>query len=566
MKGFSSNADLEVFDNFAPVRKTFAQIVDEAALNYPNREAFIIGKDRITFLQFQERANQIAKGLMSIGVRKGDHTAILMHNIVEYPLAAMGIIKAGGLIVPCNTRYKKDELEYVLKKAKISTLVMVDEFPEANISYWNLVNQLIPELSSSDPGKLKSEKFPDLKRVVIFKSGNFKGCYSVDDLEKLKARISDNDLETRQAEIDPDDNGLMIFTSGTTGFPKGVLLRHTGLVTSSETMKRAWNINENDKMLSYIPYFTVYGTVTGLVGPFVFGIPVIIGNVFNPKEFLEYIEKERASILCTVPAMMELLYAHPDFPKTDFSSLKAGNIGGALCPPEMMRRARSNKKGWGMDCPEMSTVYGLTETHSGITTCVLGDPEEKAVHTVGRVYPLNELRIVDPVTGEDKEQGQEGEVIVRGNAIMSGYYDDPEQTAEKIRDGWLYTGDLGVLDKDGYLTITGRATDMIITGAFNVYPKEIENKILEHPKVMSVSAFAVPDKKYGEVPMVAVILKPGENMSTDDLISFCKEKMGSYKVPRYVEFVNEFPINPGGKVQKFKQKEWAIAKLGLSDI
>jgi fatty-acyl-CoA synthase len=231
----------------------------------------------------------------------------------------------------------------------------------------------------------------------------------------------------------------------------------------------------------------------------------------------------------------------------------------------MMRRVRSREKGWGMHCPGMMTVYGLTETHSGISSSTLADPDEKALYTVGRAYPLNEIRIVDPLTGELKKAGEEGELIVKGFSLMSGYYEDPEQTRERIRDGWLHTGDLGVMDEDGYIKITGRATDMIITGGFNVFPKEIENKILEYPDVVSVSVFGVPDRKYGEVPMAHIILKDGSAAGTDEIKAFCKEKMASYKVPRYVEFVKEFPMNAGGKVQKFRQKEMAVKKLGLED-
>jgi fatty-acyl-CoA synthase len=554
---------LAVFKNFKPVKWTFANMVDEAAAEHPDREAFIIGNTRLTFLQFQQRANELAKGLINLSIHKGDHVAILIHNIIEFPLAAIATAKAGGVIVTCNTRFKRDELLYVLNKAKVSTLITIDQFPEANIDYIKMLNSLAPELASSNRENLELKNLPYLKRVIVLKTGTYPGCYSLDDILGGAKSVTDGALSERQSMMKPDDNGVIIFTSGTTGFPKGVLLRYSPIITSAATRKILLEVNEKDKTLSYIPYFTVYGIQTGLVAPFIFRAPVVVGNIFDPGEFLQLIEDEKITMLSTVPAMIEALFEHPKFSTTDFTTLKTGNIGGALCPPEMMRRARSKKKGWGMHCPGMTTTYGLTETHSGISAISLNDPDEKSLHTVGRLYPLNEMKVVDPVTGEAKKAGEEGELIVRGYSIMSGYFEDPKQTQEKIRDGWLHTGDLGIVDEDGYIKITGRATDMIITGGFNVYPKEIENKILEHPAVLSVSAFGVPDKKYGEVPMVHIILKAGRAIEPDEIRAFCKEKMGSYKVPKYIEFVNEFPINPGGKIQKFKQKDMAIKKLGL---
>jgi len=556
--------DLEVFKNFAPIKKTFAEMVDEAAKDLPDSEVLITGDTRLTFSMFQKRSNEIAKGLMSAGVRKGDHVAILIHNVKEFPLAAIAIAKAGGVIVTCNTRFKSDELSYVLNKAKVSTLVTVDQFTEAGINYIDMMRSLVPDLSSYKDKDLESNKLPHLKRVIVLKEGDYAGCYSLGDIQQGAEKVSDDELSERQSMMAPDDNGVIIFTSGTTGFPKGVLLRYSPLVTNAATTKIIREVNENDKILSYIPYFTVYGMITALVAPFILKVPVVVGNIFDAGEFLSYIETEKITIIATVPAMIESILEHPNYSNTDFTSLKAGNIGGALCPPDMMRRVRSKKKGWGMHCPGIATVYGLTETHSGISSVTLDDSDEKAMYTVGRIYPLNKIKVIDPVTGEIKKEGEEGELLIKGYSLMSGYYDDPEQSEEKIRDGWLHTGDLGIVDKDGYIKITGRATEMIITGAFNVFPKEIENKILEYPGVISVSVFGVPDKKYGEVPMAHIILKNGATVNPDDVKAFCKEKMAAYKVPKYIEFVKEFPMNPGGKVQKFKQQEMAAIKLGLN--
>ena len=557
--------ELEEFRDVQPVRKTFADIIDEAAANSPDREAVISGDTRLTFAEVHKRANKVAKGLIKLGIQKGDHVAILMQNIAEYPSIVFAISKVGAVIVTCNTRFMKDELQYILNKSEANTLIMTSEFPEAKISYIEMLNELAPGLSSSQPGELNLSKLPAIRRIVVFGNDSYKGCYTLADVEEMGQDVTDETLNNRQSQVKPDDTALIIFTSGTTGFPKGCVLRHGPMITQPAINGRIWKISEKDVMLLPLGLFTLFGLSAGIMFCFIFCATLVLEKVFDPGLTLELIQKERVTIVAFVPTMVTALFEHPNFASTDLSSLRTGNIGGTLCPPEMMRRARSTKRGWGLNCPGMTTVYGLTESHGSLASGTLDEPEDKALYTVGRFFPLVEVRIVDPPTGEEKGPGEEGEVIVKGDCVLTEYFREPEQTAEKIRDGWLHTGDLATRDEDGYCRITGRITEMIIIGGFNLYPKEVENKIREHPKVMDVSVFRVPDEKYGEVPAANIMLKPNVSMDEAEIREFCRNNMAKYKVPKYFQFVKEFPLSASGKVQKFKQSAEMIEELGLGE-
>ena len=561
-KRAKSLADLEEFRDFAPAKQTLGDIIDDAALNYPDREALIDDQVRLTFSQVHDEANRLAKGLIKLGIQKGDRVAILMQNTPQWPITAFAIAKVGAIIVPCNTRYTKGELQYVLNKSEADTLVMTPDFPEAKTSFTELLSELAPELSSSEPGKLDLSQLPFIRRAIIHGSAH-KGYYTLEYVKEIGQDIDDEILRIRQSQVRPDDACIMIFTSGTTGFPKGCVLRHSPWITSARTVEKLWKISGQDKVLLPVTYLTTYGFEMGLVCPFSWSIPVCMQRVFDPGKMLELIEKEQITILLVVPTMITALFEHPNFAKTDFSSLRTGNIGGTLCPPEMLLRVRSSKKGWGMDCSGMMSLWGMTETHGTGTTCTFDDPDDKAAYTVGRMSPVVEYRVVDPTTGEEKGPGEEGELTVKGDCVFTEYFGEPEQTAEAIRDGWFHTKDLVIVDEDGYFKISGRASDMIIVGGANVYPKEIENKLRDHPKVVDVSVFGVPDEKYGEVPAVHIIRKPNVSIEEAEIIEYCKGRMAKYKLPKYVDFVEEFPVNPGGKVQKFKQSKAMIEKLGL---
>lgn len=556
-------ADMEEFKDYRPVDKTLGDVIDDASVNHPDVVAVVSGDERVTYSQLRSRTDLIAKGFIKLGIQKGEHVALLMPNIPEWMETAFALAKIGAIFVPCNTRFKKEELQYVINKSDASTLIMTSDFPEVKANYTSLICELAPELATSEPGKLNLRQLPAVRRVVILGKDVPRGCYSFDDVLAMGRDVSDETLKARQNQVKPNDTATIIFTSGTTGFPKGCVLRHSPLITATTVLGMVFKMTEKDVVLLPVGLFTIYGLGFSMMTTFIKCATLLMEKVFDPGEMLELIEKERVTVLVTVPTMITMLFEHPNFTKTDFSSLRTGNIGGAYCPPELMRRARSDKKGWGLGCRGMCSCYGMTETHTALAIQTLDDPEDKALYTVGRVCPLIKVRVVDPQTGEDMPVGGEGELLIGGSCVMTEYYKEPQQTADKVENGWLHTGDMVVIDEDGYIRITGRVTDMILIGGFNLYPKEIENVILQHPKVMDVSAFRVPDKVYGEVPAVHIILKPNTSMDEAELVKYCKNNMAGYKVPKYVKFVREFPLNPMGKVQKDKQTRMTVEELRL---
>jgi len=562
MKKIPTLTDVDEFKDFRPVRKTLGDLVDEAATNNPNREALICDESRLTFSQVRNEANRIAKGLIKIGIQKGDRVAIFMENRPEWPIIDFALFKIGAIVINCNTRFTSEDLKYVLNKSEAKLLIMSPEFKEANISFTKIMDELIPEWASSNPENLNIEKLPYLKRIIIV-DPEHSGSISMENIIENGKTISDQALKKRQSEVKPEDPANMLFTSGTTGFPKGCVLRHASWITGQTAMGIAWDVTNEDRILLPLGYFTTFATAVGLVLPLIFSIPVVMHKVFDPEKMLETIEKEKISILLVVPTMVTKLFEHPRFAATDFSFLRTGTIGGAATLPEMLLRARSSKKGWGMNAPQMISVYGMTETHGVTTTCTVYDNDERAAYTVGRMGPLVDFRVVDPVTGKDVEVGEEGELLIKGECVMEGYFNDPEQTSEALIDGWLHTKDLVTFDGDGYMRIVGRASEMIITGGFNVFPKEIEIKIMKHEKVMDVSVFRIPDKIYGEVPAAYIIAKPNALITEDEIIEFCRNNIAKYKVPKYFRFVEDFPVNSSGKIQKFKQMQELIEEIGL---
>ena len=554
--------DHEDFKNFRAVRKTLGELLDETSMNKPDKEALICDESRITYFQFSDESNRIAKGFIEIGVQKGDRVAILMENNTDWPIIAFALFKIGAIVVGCNTRFNKEELKYVLNRSETKILIMSVEFKETNISFINILHELAPELPKSNPDNLELEQLPYLKKVIIHGS-EYDGCITFENLIAKGSMINDQILEERKSQVKPDDPANMIFTSGTTGFPKGCVLKHTSWITGQKAAGILLNITENDKLLCSTGYFTTYATAMGMALPVIFGMSVVIHKVFDAQMVLETIEKEKITTLMLVPTMLVKLFEHPKFKTTDLTSLRTGNIGGTAVAPEMLIRARSTKKGWGLNAPDIVSIYGMTETHGTVTLCSTKDSIEKVAYTVGKVIPLIDVRVVNPLTGEDVGFDQEGELLLKGDCVMKEYFKDPEQTKDALRQGWLHTKDLVTFDKDGYMRVVGRSSDMIITGGFNVYPKEIENKIIQHPKVMDVTVFRIPDEIYGEVPAAYIILKSKTSMNENEIIEFCKQNMAKYKIPKYIKFVSDFPVNPGGKVQKFLLIEEVIKELGL---
>ena len=536
---------------------TLGQLLDEAAARDPSREAVVFRGERVSYGELQARVDTFALGLIALGLAPGDHAVLWMPNRVEWNVAHLAIAKAGGVTVTCNSRYKAFEVEYVLRQSDAAALILADCFDAAGIDYLEILREICPELSGQG-GTVASSRLPALRHVVVLGARVPAGCRSWTEVEEMGRRGERSALD--RVPIDAGDPAVMLYTSGTTGEPKGCLLSHGNVYYKCCVYVALHEWTAADRYFVPVPYFHIFGCMGGIAANCLAGSTQVLMDVFDPVEAMRLIEAERVTVFSGVPTMFITILGHPDFGRHDLRSLRTGSIGAAPVPVEIMRRILDREHGLGMDA---LVVYGLTEATGGTHWTRPGDPLEKRVVTVGLRTPEIEDRIVDPVSGAVRGPGEEGEVCVKGATMMLGYYKNPEATAEKLRDGWLHTGDMGVKDAQGYLTITGRLTDMIIVGGFNTYPAEIENFFLRHPKVLDVSIVGVPDPVMGEAVMAFVIPKTGESLNAEEMTAFARGKIANFKVPKYVEIVESFPLTGSGKVQKFKQRAHAIDKYHL---
>ena len=535
---------------------TLGQMVDGAATRFPDREAVVFRGQRVTYRDLRRRADDFARGLLDLGLRPRDHVVLWMPNCVEWNVANLGVAKIGAVTVTCNSRYRAFEVEYVLRQSDAKALIMVDRFPAAKMDYLAILDELCPE--ARRPGGLPGTRFPMLRHVVVLGAEVPAGAVDFAAVERAGARPGAPSHDG--IRIDPDDPVEMLYTSGTTGEPKGCLLSHGNMYYKCRVYTELHRWTHEDRYLVPVPYFHIFGSMGGVAANCLVGSTQVLMDVFDAGEAMRLIQGERVTIFSGVPTMFITVLGHPAFGSYDLSSLRTGSIGAAPVPVEIMKKILDREGGLGMDA---LVVYGLTEATGGTHWTRAGDALEKRVATVGLRTPEIEDRIVDPATGRPLPPGEEGEVCVKGPTLMLGYYKKPEATADKIRDGWLHTGDMGVKDAEGYLRITGRVTDMIIVGGFNTYPAEIENFYLRHPGILDISIVGVPDPIMGEVVMAFVIPKPGAALTAEAIIAFGRDKIANFKVPRYVEIVDQFPLTGSGKVQKFKQKAYAVGKLGL---
>ena len=529
---------------------TLGQMLDEAAARDPTHEAIVFRDERVSYGQLKARADAFALGLVALGLRRGDHVVLWMPNRVEWNVAHLAIAKAGCVTVTCNSRYKAMEVEYVLRQSDAKALILADRFDAAGVDYL----ELLREIDGSSP------RLSALRHVIVLGSSVPAGCRPWADVE-ARGRGSDPRVLERIG-VTPDDPAAMLYTSGTTGEPKGCLLSHGNVYYKCRVYTALNEWTARDRYFVPVPYFHIFGCMGGTAANCLVGSTQVVMDVFDPGEAMRLIEAERVTVFSGVPTMFITILNHPDFGRYDLRSLRTGSIGAAPVPAEIMRRILDSEGGLGMDA---LVVYGLTEATGGTHWTRPGDPLEKRVATVGLPTPEIEDRVVDPITGAPVGPGEEGEVCVKGPTMMIGYYKKPEATAEKLRDGWLRTGDMGVKDSDGYLRITGRLTDMIIVGGFNTYPAEIENFFLRHPKVLDVSIVGVPDPIMGEAVMAFVIPRAGESLTAEEVAGFARGKIANFKVPKYVEIVDSFPLTGSGKVQKFKQRAYAVEKLDLKE-
>ena len=535
-----------------PLQKlTLGQILDRTVAQYPDNDAIVyVDRDfRLTYSQFSRAVDEMARGLMALGVQKGEKVAIWATNIPYWVTMQFATAKIGAILLTVNTNYKSAELEYLLVQSEAENLFLIDGYQDTD--YVNTLYELVPELKSLERGRLKTTKFPHLKRVGFLGQEKHRGMYSIPEIKALSVMVAEEDYQERQRSLSPHDVINMQYTSGTTGFPKGVMLSHYNIGNNGFFIGANQHFTGNDRVCLPVPLFHCFGYVLGVLAAVNHGACMVILEGFDPLLIMASVEQEKCTALYGVPTMFIALLDHPMFAKFDYSTLRTGIMAGSNCPVHVMEQVIEK-----MNMKDITICYGLTEASPVMTYTRIGDDFKLRVETVGRALPHIEVKIIDPETGETLPHGSQGEVCCRGYNVMKGYYNNPEATRETIGDdGWLHSGDLGIMDADGNLSITGRYKDMIIRGGENIYPKEIEEFIYRMDEVRDVQVAAVPSKKYGEEIGAFIIAKDGKNLQESDIIDFCRGKISRYKIPRYVHFVEDYPMTASGKIQKFKLTE-----------
>lgn len=527
---------------------TFPQVLDRMVEEFPDQYAFrytTMDYTR-TYSEFRDDVDTFARALIALGVKPGDHVAIWATNVPQWYITFWATTKIGAVLVTVNTAYKIHEAEYLLRQSDTHTLVMIDGFKDSD--YVGIIKELCPELETSEAGKpLHLKRLPFVRNIITVDSKQ-KGCLTWDDAMAMADRVPVEAVYHRAYSINKHDVCNMQYTSGTTGFPKGVMLTHYNVVNNGKNIGDCMDFSTADRLMIHVPMFHCFGLVLAMTASMTHGTTMCPMPYFSPKLSLACINQEKITAFHGVPTMFIAMLGHEDFAKTDFSYMRTGIMAGSPCPVKVMQDVVDK-----MNMSQITIVFGQTESSPGCTQSRVDDSVELRVSTVGRALPGVECKIVDPVTGEDLPDNVDGEFVARGYNIMKGYYKMPEATAAAIdENGWLHTGDLAKRDAAGNYKITGRIKDMIIRGGENIYPKEIEDFIYTHPKVKDVQVIGVPDKQYGEEIMACVIMKDGMTMTEDELKEYVRSHMAKQKTPRYVDFVSEFPMNAAGKIMKYK--------------
>ncbi len=543
------------------LEQTIGQALTEAVKSYPDRTALVVRHQSIrwSFKELEQAVNRFAAGLLAMGFQAGDRVGVWAPNCAEWIVAQYATAKAGIIQVNINPAYRTHELEYVLNKVSCKGLITAANFKSSD--YIEMLYQLAPELGSSEPGQLESEKLPHLKSVIRLGEEKSPGFFNFHDVSALASDELLEQVDQLANTLDPNDAINIQFTSGTTGSPKGATLTHRNILNNGYFTGRAMRFSEEDVLCIPVPLYHCFGMVMGSLNCIVHGACMVFPNDgFDPATTLAAIQEEKCTALYGVPTMFIAELDHPDFQSFDMSSLRTGCMAGASCPIEIMKKVFSD-----MNMTEVTIAYGMTETSPVSFQSSTDDPIERRVSTVGRVHPHVEVKIVDE-QGNTVARGEKGEFCTRGYSVMKGYWADEERTAEAIdSEGWMHTGDLAVLDDEGYCNIVGRVKDMVIRGGENVYPREIEEYLYSNEKIQDVGVFGVPDDKYGEEICAWIRLKEGEQCTEDEIKDFCKGNIAHYKVPRYVRFVSEFPMTVTGKLQKFIMREKMMEELGLEE-
>ena len=540
------------------INKTIGEVLDDLAKNQTDDWAvrYTDRPYKRTWKELNDEAELVARGLMSLGIRKGDHVAIWATNTPEWILTLFASAKIGAVLVTVNTNFKIFELEYLLRQSDTKLLVMMGGFK--NNDYVATVNELLPELRNTS-GDIESDSLPFLKRIVFAGNETPAGMLNFEDLKVLGNDFPVEIFEENKKTLSPHDVVNMQYTSGTTGFPKGVMLTHYNILNNGKTIGDGLNFTKDDRLSITVPFFHCFGLVLAMMACITHGTTMVPVERYSPVPVMNAISVEKCTAVHGVPTMFIAMLEHAQFPQFDFSSLRTGIMAGSPCPIEVMKKVIDK-----MNMREIVIVFGQTEASPGCTMTTTSDSLEKRVNTVGRAFPGVECKIIDPDTGETLPADKAGEFCARGYNIMKGYYKMPEATAQAIdKDGWLHSGDLCTVDSEGYYKVVGRIKDMIIRGGENIYPKEIEECLYTNDKISDVQVIGVPSEAYGEEVMACVILKEGETMTEEEVKDFVAARMAKHKVPKYVRFVTSFPTNAAGKIQKFKMREEAIEVLKL---
>ena len=531
------------------LEKYVAEDPDHEFMIYPDRGL------RFTYKEFDERVNIFAKGLLSIGVTKGSKVGVWAKNVPDWMTFMFATAKIGAVLVTVNTNYKNAELEYIMKNADIHTMCMVNGYRDSD--YVQILYDLVPELKTTQRGKLRSEKFPELRNVVYIGQEKLRGMYNTSELMKLGTLVGDDELERAKSRVDCHDEINMQYTSGTTGFPKGVMLTSHNILNNGLTIGDRMHFTAADRLLICVPLFHCFGCVLGVCSVITHGSTMVMVEDFDPLKVLASVHRERCTALHGVPTMFIAELHHPMFDMFDLSSLRTGIMAGAPCPIETMKQVMDK-----MYCKGIISVYGLTETSPGMTASATTDSMEIRATTVGRAFPNVEVKVLDPQTNEECPPGTPGEMCCKGYNIMKGYYKNPEATAAIIdENGFLHSGDLGVMDENGYFRITGRIKEMIIRGGENIYPREIENFLYKMPQIEAIEVAGIPSPKYGEQVGAFIKIKEGCTLTEEEVKLYCRGQIARYKIPKYIFFVEGYPMTASGKIQKYRLKDIGLDLL-----
>lgn len=541
--------------------QTIGDCFDATVARHSERDALISRHQglRYTWRELQAVVDRTARALLAIGVTKGERVGIWAPNCAEWAITQFATAKIGAVLVNINPSYRTHELEFALNQSGASTLVLQGAFKASN--YVDMLTELAPEIAAASPANFSSARLPNLTRVICLDAERAQpGMLTWNTLLERADEIDAASLAELQASLQFDEPINIQYTSGTTGAPKGATLSHHNILNNGLFVAERINLTCEDRMVIPVPLYHCFGMVMGNLGCMTHGAAMIYpGDGFDPLTTLQAVSEERATALYGVPTMFIAELEHPDFASFDLDSLRTGIMAGSICPIEVMRQVIDK-----MHMKEVSICYGMTETSPVSLQTQTDAPLDKRVTTVGTIHPHTEVKLIDPTSGAVVPRGEKGELCTRGYSVMLGYWENPEATDKSIDNaGWMHTGDLAIMDDEGYVAIVGRIKDMIIRGGENIYPREIEDFLYTHPAISDVQVIGVPDEKYGEAVMAWVKLIDGETLDEESLRNFCQDKIAYFKVPRYVKFVDVFPMTVTGKIQKYKMREEATHELGL---